>query len=208
MQMEPVYLLVYPATHIIQCQLRRMYIHIVIGNGVNKVRYAKFIVSAHTISPDAPNEQGPHYYTVFLEICLQIDNLLVIKRSTRAGTMQPWCIAHVVFYGIHIGVKHIVAPAQGFAQRGLALQQPVIVGIHTCYHIWSEIVHHGCLFSFAKCGSGWQHYLKMHTWSFVFVQHIAPESYIAIALHINHNGLFAPAWLKLIGRRNVVGRYV
>ena len=206
--MQPVYLLVDTPAHILQSVLGVMDVGLVIGDGVYEVHYAKLVVLAMAVCPDVPYEQGPHYLAVLLHEGLQVQDLAVVQRGTGAGTVQSLGMAAVVLYGIDIGMQHIVVVAHLLAQRGLALQEPVVVGIHAGYHVGPQVVHQGRLLSLAQGGSGRQHYLETDIVRLVFVQHITPESYVVITFHVCHNAFLGTVGLEPVGCRNVVGCYV
>ena len=183
-------------------------VSLVIGDGVYEVHYAKLVVLAMAVCPDVPYEQGPHYLAVLLHEGLQVQDLAVVQRGTGAGTVQSLGMAAVVLYGIDIGMQHIVVVAHLLAQRGLALQEPVVVGIHAGYHVGPQVVHQGRLLSLAQGGSGRQHNFETESLGLVFVQHIAPEGNVVVTLHIGHYAFLRTAWPKPVCRSDVIGGYV
>ena len=208
MLVQPVYLLVHTPADILQGVLWSTDISLVIGNRVHEVHYPELVVPAHTIHPYVPHEQRPHYLAVLLHECLQVQDLAIVQCGTCTCTMQSLGIALIVLYGIYIGMQHIFAIAYFLAQWSFALHKPVIVGIHAGYHIRTQIIHKGSLLALAQCGTGRQHDLETDVIRLVFVQDIAPESYVIVTLHICHYALLGATGLELVGSRNVVGRYV
>ena len=187
MLVQPVYLLVNTSAHIFQSVLGIADVGFVISDGVHEVHNTELVVPASAVHPDVPYKQRPHDLAVFLHVCFQIEHFAVVQRGSCAGTVQTLGIALIVLYGIDIGMEHILVVTKFLAQWCLALQKPVVIGIHACNHVGPEVIHQGSLLALAKGGSGGQHDLETDSIRLVLVQYIAPEGYVIITFHISHD---------------------
>ena len=123
------HLLVNTSAHIFQSVLGIADVGFVISDGVHEVHNTELVVPASAVHPDVPYKQRPHDLAVFLHVCFQIEHLAVVQRGSCAGTVQTLGIALVVLNGIYIGMEHVLVVAQFLAQRGFALQEPVVISI-------------------------------------------------------------------------------
>ena len=167
------------------------------------------------VVPDAPHEEREDGFGVKPEPLFEIEDATVGECHHDGHVMQRRSIALKVLDGIGIGMKHVRAlPNLAGSLRG-ALDQIVVVGIHTGNHrrpqdifllfpLEHEIHQHRLLAALQSL-MGRQHHFEIALLILIGRKHGAPEQDIIITLHIGHDSLARVLRAQPVGRLHVLG---
>lgn len=178
------------------------------GNGI-EVRNGEGAVFATAIHHDIPHKQGEYDAAVAGQEVNEIESGSIIERCHNADVMQGRGITLIILYGIDEGVYDIrIVEHEGGIVIG-SLQQVVVVGIDTGYHITPHTIAHkrqkGRLLALREIGTDGEHHLKITCLVFKLTQYHAPEEHVVIALHIRHNTATAALTTQGISSREIIG---
>ena len=166
-------------------------IDVVEGDGLTKGRDAVCACLSVLMRPDAPHEERPDDFAVFLHECLERKDVPVVERAHDASRMQGGCVALVVLDGVGIGVQDERRGNEFAAYLGSTLHKVVVVRIHASYHVFSErrpkLVHQGSFLALAECLARGEHHFKLDAVGLEVAQDSAPEEDIVVALNVSHN---------------------
>ena len=170
-----------------------------------KVCHGETVMLSRAVSPDAPDKEREDSLGILLQIVFEFEDAVVVERYCHTDVMQRRGIALQVFYGIGVGMKDVGVFDDSLRLRCSALQHVVVVGINTCYHVWShlsadEVEEHRLLAPLQLAVRG-QHHLEVSVFVLEACQHGAPEEDIVVTLHIRHD-----ASPRLLGSQGV-GRF-
>ena len=130
-----------------------------------EVGHREAVVVARAVSPHAPDEQREDGLAVLRQEVLKVEDAVVVERDADANLVERGRVALHVLDGVCVGVEHVAALGHAARLGGGSLQQVVVVGIDTGYHVGAYVlaneVHQHRLFAALQPLVRGQHDLKV-----------------------------------------------
>ena len=104
-----------------------------------KVGDCKFAITPHAIVPNVPNEERKHNTRIARKEVGEVENKMVVQCGGHTHFVQSACETLQVLDGVGVGVEHEGVVQYGFRKWRCPLQQVVVVGIHTGYHVVAHL---------------------------------------------------------------------
>ena len=174
-----------------------------------EVGYGESPKLATAVHHDVPHKEREDDAAVTGEEGYKIEVGIVIERCHHTDIVQGRSIALIILYGIDEGVYDIgIAEHEGRVVVG-TLQEIVIVGIDTCYHITSHTVAHereeSGLLALGEIGTRRKHHLEVACLVFELAEYHTPEEDVVVALDIGHDAASLTLSAQRIGSGEIVG---
>ena len=189
--LHPCHLAVYLTPQLLECVDGFPNVELIHRHKVQERVERHVFVLLAPVEPHRPHEELIHDVAVELHVFFEVENLVVVERGHHAHLMERRGVTLVVLNGVGVGVEHERVGEHVAGRWGAALQQVVVVGIHTGDHIVAQVlaqtVHHRLLLAAREVGARRKHHLKLQVVAFEVVEHTAPEEDVGVAFHVCHD---------------------